>query len=128
MKALITNIRHYLFLVYTYLTDRGDEPLYYFIRFRVALFMMAFLFILNCATFYEMRKWNIRAKANLSYNIELLRANKRLIAENDMLADLMLSNGQIDIIRFYCDDFRKWQDRQLRNANTTGKSLTENEN
>jgi hypothetical protein len=44
-----------------------------------------------------------------------------------MLADLMTSSGQIGIMKYYCDDFRKWQDRQLRNANTK-KSLTGKEN
>jgi hypothetical protein len=124
MKALITNIHHYIIM----LTDRGDEPLYYYLRFRVAIFVMAFLIILNFATFHQMQKWNREAKANLSYNIKLLRANNRLMIENDMLADLMTSSGQIGIMKYYCDDFRRWQDQQLRNANTTEKSLTEKEN
>jgi hypothetical protein len=124
MKALITNIHHYIIM----LTDRGDEPLYYYLRFRVAIFVMAFLIILNFATFHQMQKWNREAKANLSYNIKLLRANNRLMIENDMLADLMTSSGQIGIMKYYCDDFRRWQDRQLRNANTTEKSLTGKEN
>lgn len=114
MKALLTNIHHYIIM----LTDRGDEPLYYYLRFRVAIFVMIFLFILNCATFYEMRRWNIEAKAHRSYNIKLLRANNRLTRENDMLADLMTSSGQIGMIKYYCDDFRRWQNQQLRNAKT----------
>jgi hypothetical protein len=124
MKALITNLHHYIIA----LTDRGDEPLYFYLRFRVAIFVMAFLIILNFATFHQMQKWNREAKANLSYNIKLLRANNRLMIENDMLADLMTSSGQIGIMKYYCDDFRRWQDRQLRNANTTEKSLTGKEN
>jgi hypothetical protein len=123
MKALLTNLHHYIIM----LIDRGDEPLYYYLRFRVAVFVMAFLIILNFATFHQMQKWNREAKANLSYNIKLLRANNRLNRENDMLADLMTSSGQIGIMKYYCDDFRRWQDRQLRNANTE-KSLTEKEN
>jgi hypothetical protein len=118
MKALITNIRTYIIM----LIDRGDEPLYYYLRFRVAIFVMAFLIILNFATFHQMQKWNREAKANLSYNIKLLRANNRLMIENDMLADLMTSSGQIGILKYYCDDFRRWQDQQLRNAGT-GKKL-----
>jgi hypothetical protein len=123
MKALLTNIRTYIIM----LIDRGDEPLYYYLRFRVAIFVMAFLIILNFATYHQMQKWNREAKANLSYNIKLLRANNRLNRENDMLSDLMTSSGQMGIIRFYCDDFRKWQDQQLRNAGTD-KSLTKKEN
>jgi hypothetical protein len=124
MKALITNIRTYIIM----LIDRGDEPLYYYLRFRVAIFVMAFLIILNFATFHQMQKWNREAKANRSYNIKLLRANNRLNRENDMLADLMTSSGQMGMIRYYCDDFRRWQDQQLRNAGTSEKSLTEKEN
>jgi hypothetical protein len=124
MKALITNIRHYIIA----LIDRGDEPLYYYLRFRVAIFVMAFLIILNFATYHQMQKWNREAKANLSYNIKLLRANNRLNRENDMLADLMTSSGQIGIMKYYCDDFRRWQNQQLRNAGTSDKSLTEKEN
>jgi hypothetical protein len=122
MKALITNIRTYAFLVATYLTDRGDEPLYYFIRFRIAIICLVLLFILNFATFYQMRKMNAVAVANMNYNILLLRANIRLTRENDMLADLMTSSGQIGIMKYYCDDFRKWQNRQLKNAGTSEKS------
>jgi hypothetical protein len=118
MKALITNIRTYIVMVITYLTDRGDEPLYYFIRFRIAIICLVLLFILNCATFYQMRKMNAVAVANMNYNILLLRANIRLTRENDMLADLMTSSGQIGIMKYYCDDFRRWQNRQLRNAKT----------
>jgi hypothetical protein len=118
MKALITNIRTYIVMVITYLTDRGDEPLYYFIRFRIAIICLVLLFILNCATFYQMRKMNAVAVANMNYNILLLRANIRLTRENDMLADLMTSSGQIGIMKYYCDDFRKWQNKQLRNAKT----------
>jgi hypothetical protein len=124
MKALITNIHHYIIM----LTDRGDEPLYFYLRFRVAIFVMAFLIILNFATYHQMQKWNREAKANLSYNIKLLRANNRLNRENDMLADLMTSSGQIGIMKYYCDDFRRWQDQQLKNAGTSDKSLTEREN
>jgi hypothetical protein len=123
MKALLTNLHHYIIA----LIDRGDEPLYYYLRFRVAIFVMAFLIILNFATFHQMQKWNREAKANLSYNIKLLRANNRLMIENDMLADLMTSNGQIGIMKYYCDDFRRWQNQQLRNAGTSEKSLTEKE-
>ena len=118
MKALITNVRTYIVMVTTYLTDRGDEPLYYFIRFRIAIICLVLLFILNCATFYQMRKINAVAVANMNYNILLLRANIRLTRENDMLADLMTSSGQIGIMKYYCDDFRKWQNRQLKNAKT----------
>jgi hypothetical protein len=118
MKALITNVRTYIVMVITYLTDRGDEPLYYFIRFRIAIICLVLLFILNCATFYQMRKMNAVAVANMNYNILLLRANIRLTRENDMLADLMTSSGQIGIMKYYCDDFRKWQNRQLKNAKT----------
>jgi hypothetical protein len=118
MKALITNIRTYVALVATQLTDRGGEPLYYYMRFRIALLCLVLLFILNCTTFYQMRKLNAVAVANMNYNVLLLRANIRLTRENDMLADLMTSSGQTGIIRYYCDDFRKWQDRQLRNAKT----------
>jgi len=125
MKALITNIRHYISMLSTYLTDRGGEPLYYYFRFRVAVAVMIFLFVLNALTFREMRKWNLEAKAHLSYNIKLLRANNRLTRENDMLADVMLSNGQLGIIRFYCDELRKWQEQQLRNADMRDKSETE---
>lgn len=114
MKALINNIRTYLHMLF----DRGGEPLYYFIRFRIALLCLVLLFILNCATFYQMRKLNAVAVANMNYNILLLRANIRLTRENDMLADLMTSSGQIGIMKYYCDDFRKWQNRQLKNAKT----------
>jgi len=114
MKALITNIRIYLHM----LTDRGSEPLYYYLRFRIALMCLVLLFIMNFATFYQMRKLNAVAVANMNYNILLLRANIRLTRENDMLADLMTSSGQTGIIRYYCDDFRKWQNRQLKNAKT----------
>lgn len=120
MKALITNIRHYISLITDYLTDIGDEPMYYYLRFRVAVAVIVFLLILNALTFREMRKWNYRADAHLEYNIELLQRNIRLLKENDMLADVMLSNGQFGIIQFYCDELRKWQDQQLRNANTEG--------
>jgi hypothetical protein len=118
MKALITNVRTYIVMVITYLTDRGDEPLYYYMRFRIAIICLVLLFILNCATFYQMRKMKAVAVANMNYNILLLRANIRLTRENDMLADLMTSSGQIGIMKYYCDDFRKWQNRQLRNAKT----------
>jgi hypothetical protein len=118
MKALITNVRTYIVMVATYLTDRGDEPLYYFIRFRIAIICLVLLFILNFATFYQMRKMKAVAVANMNYNILLLRANIRLTRENDMLADLMTSSGQIGIMKYYCDDFRKWQNRQLKNAKT----------
>jgi len=114
MKAVLTKLRTYIIM----LTDKGDEPLYYYLRFRVAVFVMAFLIILNFATFHQMKKWNREARANLSYNIKLLRANNRLNRENDMLADLMTSSGQMGIMKYYCDDFRRWQNQQLRNANT----------
>jgi len=114
MKALITNVRTYLHMLF----DRGSEPLYYYLRFRIALLCLVLLFIMNCTTFYQMRKLNAVAVANMNYNILLLRANIRLTRENDMLADLMTSSGQIGIMKYYCDDFRKWQNRQLRNAGT----------
>ena len=116
MKALLKNIRIYISLLVTYLTDRGDEPLYYFIRFRIAILCLVLLFIMNLVTFYHMRKFNAVAVANMNYNTFLLRSNIRLTQENDMLADLMTSSGQIGIMKYYCDDFRKWQNRQLRNA------------
>jgi hypothetical protein len=118
MKSLITNIRTYISLVATQLTDKGGEPLYYYLRFRIALMCLVLLFIMNFATFYQMRKMKAVAVANMKYNILLLRANIRLTHENDMLADLMTSSGQIGIMKYYCDDFRRWQDRQLRNAKT----------
>ena len=123
MKALITNIQHYISLVTAYLTDREDEPLYYYLRFRVAVAVIVFLLILNVLTFREMRKWNYRADAHLEYNIELLQRNIRLLKENDMLADVMLSNGQFGIIQFYCDELKKWQEQQLRNADMRDKSV-----
>ena len=125
MKALITNIQHYISLVTAYLTDREDEPLYYYLRFRVAVAVIVFLLILNALTFREMRKWNYRADAHLSYNIELLQRNVRLLKENDMLADVMVSSGQMGIVRFYCDELKKWQEQQLRNADMRDKPATE---
>ena len=127
MKALITNIQHYISLVTAYLTDREDEPLYYYLRFRVAVAVIVFLLILNVLTFREMRNWNYRADAHLEYNIELLQRNIRLLKENDMLADVMVSSGQMGIVRFYCDELKKWQEQQLRNADMRDKPVTEKE-
>jgi hypothetical protein len=131
MKALITNIHHYIIM----LIDRGDEPLYYYLRFRVAVMSIIFLFGYNYMTFREMQYWVQEANFWRNVNTKILERHNgylRQIQEcrdnNQMLTDIITSGYHAGIIRFYCDDFRKWQDRQLRNANTTEKSLTGKEN
>jgi hypothetical protein len=101
------------------------EPMYFYIRFRVALFCIGILAVINIMTFYEMNRWVNSARIQMSYGnhmgrmyLSTARDNVRLRRENNMLADIMLSNGQMGVVRFYCDDFRDWQDRQLKNANT----------
>jgi hypothetical protein len=131
MKALITNIHHYIIMLF----DRGDEPLYYYLRFRMAVLSMIVLTAFGYQSFRETNKWVSEANFWRNVNTNILKRHNgylRQIQEcrdnNQMLTDIITSGYHSGIIRFYCDDFRKWQDRQLRNANTTDKSLTEKEN
>jgi hypothetical protein len=130
MKALITNIRTYIIM----LIDRGDEPLYFYLRFRMAVLSIIVLTAFGYQSFRETNKWVQEANFWRNVNTNILKRHNgylRQIQEcrdnNEMLTDIITSGYHPGIIRFYCDDFRKWQNQQLRNANTE-KSLTEKEN
>lgn len=92
------------------------EPTYYYFRFRIALFCIAFMSVIAIAS--HVRTIEFRDKYNymLKDNVKLYRQLRQCNTDLDMTIDLYTSNGNIGIMQFYCDRFKMYQEKRLINA------------
>jgi hypothetical protein len=90
------------------------EPTYYYFRFRIALFCVAFFFVISIASHFRTIEFRDKYEAQLSAHVKDLKALNQCNADLDMTIDLYTSNGNIAIMQFYCDRFKRYQDRRLR--------------
>jgi hypothetical protein len=91
----------------------GKEPLYYYLRFRVACLIIALFFGLLIMAYRDISKLSQQSKMYRELYIEKTVEYRYTRYDLDMLADILTSNGQLGIVRYYCDSFKKWDEQRL---------------
>ena len=90
------------------------EPTYYYFRFRIALFCIAFMSVIAIASHVRTIEFRDKYEAQLSAHVKDLKALNQCNANLDMTIDLYTSNGNTAIMNFYCDRWKKYQEKRLR--------------
>ena len=89
---------------------------FYKFGFYVAFILMwLFLFAL-CASHYRTIEFRNKYYAQLSAHVDDLISLNQCSTDLDMTIDLYTSNGNIAIMKHYCDRWNRYQEKRLRQA------------
>lgn len=77
-------------------------------------------FATTLASMHEQKRWQTYAEVYRTEYLKAVKQRNTAQAEADMFADMLTSNGQMGIIRYYCDRFRKFEMERLCQAGEAG--------
>jgi len=89
------------------------EPTYYYFRFRIALLCIVLMFAVSVASHFKTVEFRDKYEYMVSQNVKLSNQLIQCNSDLDMTIDLYTSNGNIAIMKHYCDRFKRYQDRRL---------------